>query len=480
LRKIIHIPFVIALLMAYTQAFAQPDTSISRNRALLEKISESDIARVETGIVKIKQKFEAAVAKALNKWGKKEKKLKRKLASRQNVDSILGALRDSSGSFRLLAQLQSGLHRAPSAMVSQYIPGLDSLQTLTRFFTALGSGIPGFPAKELESLRQLTGRFTALQQELRNAADVEKFLKERAQLLTATLQNSGLGRDVLTFKKELYYYQAQISEYKQLLNDPGKAAQKLLGLARTMPAFKEFMSRNSQLAQFFMIPGASGNVNLPPGLQSRTAIQAQLSTVGAGINPQQMLDQQVQAAEGELNKLKDQVNKFGGMGNGDLPTFTPNTQRSKSFLKRFEYGISIQSQRPNALLPVTSDIVLTAGYKMNDKSTIGLGIGYKLGWGKSFREICLSTQGISFRSFIDLKIKGNFWISGGYEKNYQQELIVVDQFHTRAWQESGLIGLTKKYRIGKKNGNLQLLWDFLSYSQMPPTRPLKFRLGYQF
>jgi hypothetical protein len=46
------------------------------------------------------------------------------------------------------------------------------------------------------------------------------------------------------------------------------------------------------------------------------------------------------------------------------------------------------------------------------------------------------------------------------------------------WQQSGLVGLTKKYKIGKKSGNIQLLWDFLSYQQVPQTKPIKFRIGY--
>jgi len=44
-----------------------------------------------------------------------------------------------------------------------------------------------------------------------------------------------------------------------------------------------------------------------------------------------------------------------------------------------------------------------------------------------------------------------------------------------------LIGVTKQYRISSKlKGNVQLLWDFLSYQQVPRTQPLLFRVGYGF
>jgi hypothetical protein len=38
----------------------------------------------------------------------------------------------------------------------------------------------------------------------------------------------------------------------------------------------------------------------------------------------------------------------------------------------------------------------------------------------------------------------------------------------------------KKIQCWKKNGNLQMLWDFLSYSQVPRTQALKFRIAYSF
>ncbi len=51
------------------------------------------------------------------------------------------------------------------------------------------------------------------------------------------------------------------------------------------------------------------------------------------------------------------------------------------------------------------------------------------------------------------------------------------------WQQSGLVGVSKivslKSKMFKKT-KLQLLWDFLSYQQVPRTQALKFRLRYAF
>jgi hypothetical protein len=51
------------------------------------------------------------------------------------------------------------------------------------------------------------------------------------------------------------------------------------------------------------------------------------------------------------------------------------------------------------------------------------------------------------------------------------------------WQQSGLVGISKVISIKSKffkKTKLQLLWDFLSYEQVPRTQALKFRVGYNF
>jgi hypothetical protein len=144
----------------------------------------------------------------------------------------------------------------------------------------------------------------------------------------------------------------------------------------------------------------------------------------------------------------------------------------------------MQSQKATNYFPVTSDIGLSAGYKLNDKSIVGIGVSYKLGWGRGWDNIKLSSQGVGFRSYIDWKLKGSFWISGGYEQNYKSAFRDFYQLkNMNAWQQSGLIGISKvisvKSKLFKKTST-KLLWDFLSYKQVPRTQPIVFRIGYNF
>ena len=172
-----------------------------------------------------------------------------------------------------------------------------------------------------------------------------------------------------------------------------------------------------------------------------------------------------------------------GSGNIDIPNFKLNSQKTKTFLKRLEYGVNLQTQQSSYFFPTTTDIGLAVGYKINDKNTIGVGASYKIGWGEDFQHIRLTSQGLGLRSFVDIQAKKSFYLSGGFEYNYQPIGGIIKIPNLRDWDQSGLIGVSKivsmKTKVFKST-KLQLLWDFLSYRQVPRTQPLKFRVGYNF
>ncbi|MBO9571012.1 MAG: hypothetical protein J7497_02200, partial [Chitinophagaceae bacterium] len=89
--------------------------------------------------------------------------------------------------------------------------------------------------------------------------------------------------------------------------------------------------------------------------------------------------------------------------------------------------------------------------------------------------------GIGFRTYADLKLKGNFWFSSGAEMNYFSQFKNFDELkHKVPWQKSALAGLSKKYKIKKATGELKLLYDFLWTRNGPNSQPLIFRTGYTF
>ena len=176
--------------------------------------------------------------------------------------------------------------------------------------------------------------------------------------------------------------------------------------------------------------------------------------------------------------------KAGGSGSDqDLAEgFKPNSQRTKSFLKRLDWGVNWQSQKASNYFPVTADLGLSVGFKVNDHKVIGLGASYKMGLGRGWDHIKFSSQGLSLRSFIEWKLKSDFWLYGGYEMNYRSEINRIDQLkNLNEWVQSGLMGLTRSIPFKSKMFNkakLMLLWDFMANKQIPKMQALVFRVSY--
>lgn len=450
------------------------------------KISTRYIEQVSATAGQLEQKLDRQSEKILAKFVKAEQKLQRKLARKDSLKAkeVFGNAQQQYD------QLQQKLKKTDQ--LKQYIPSLDTLGSSLKFLQQnpqLLAITKDGPAKLKEAMTKVNG----LQSEFQKAEEIKKFLKERKQYLKDQLSKLGMAKQLKQLDKQAYYYSAQVNEYKELLKDHKKAEQKAIELLSQTKMFKDFMRNNSQLASLFRLPGSNANGSTGAaslaGLQTRSQVNSliQQQIAAGGPNAQAQFSQNMQQAQAQLNQLKDKLSKLGNSGSSDLEMpegFKPNQQKTKSFLQRIELGANIQSQKSNGYFPVTSDIGLSAGYKLNDKSVIGIGASYKMGWGENIRNIKITHQGIGLRSFIELKLKGSFWLSGGYEMNYRSGFNRFAELRNQsAWQESGLIGVSKvidlRSKILKKT-KVQLMWDFLNYRQVPKSTPILFRVGYTF
>jgi hypothetical protein len=442
--------------------------------------SEKTISKIEKNINSIEDNIEKKTLKTLQRLQKEEGKLKKKLALKDSLAAKqLFNVDDKYQAFSTKLKDATNIKG-----LNEYIPSLDSLKTGLKFLDQANTLKDKFPEEWSHKITSVNNSIDGLQSKLQQANEIKSFLKERKQQIKEQFEKYGLGKHLKKLNKQSYYYSQQLNEYKAMLKDRKKLEQRAIAELRKLPAFKSFMQKHSQLASLFRLPDNYGTPESLAGLQTRASVQSQLQQrfAGTSVTPQQYIQQQMGQGQAELSKLKDKISKFGGGDSDmDMPDFKPNSQKTKSFLKRIEYGANVQSQKTNGLLPVTSDMALTAGYKLNDKSVIGIGAAYKVGWGSGWKDIKLTNEGIGLRSYVDVKLKGSFWLSGGYEQNYQHAFTRIEQLQVfDSWQSSGLIGLTKKYKIGKKTNNLQLLWDFMSYQQVPKRQPLLFRVGVGF
>jgi hypothetical protein len=483
--RIVIVCFVITLscIAQHTTAQAFVDSTTASTVKAIEDIPQKSVDYLDKKYQKLSAKVQSETEKTLSNIQKQEAKLQQKL---QGIDSTK-AKKLFSGTQEKYKTLQDKISNPVNTQKIQqfqdYIPRLDSITTAFNFLNSsqLNSSVV---SDKLTSVTGVTDHLNELQTRLQQASDVKTFIKEREEQLKTALENTALAKDVLKINKEVYYYQQQFEAYKALLKQPDKMFEKAMELVRDLPAFKSFWEKNSYLAQLFPASPNAGTPEALAGLQTRVQLQQQINQtfVGSGISPQQYVQQQFQSAQAQLSQLKNKLNQLGG-GSSDMamPDFKPNSQKTKPFLKRFEYGLNLQNTRGTSILPAMTDIALNLGYKFSDKSVAGIGGGYKLGWGSGINHIQFSSQGVALRSYVDLKIRGGIWATGGFEYNYLQAFSDFETIkNLDVWQRSALAGITKKYKVGKRTTNFQLLYDFLAERQVPRGQSLKFRMGWTF
>jgi len=453
-----------------------------------DKITAHYLDAVASRSGALSRDIDKQTARYLSRLQREEAHLYKKLAKKDSA-AAAKALARSQEQYKALQQKLQGTTQTIASRPQRYIPLLDTLGTSLKFFRQYGDLFK----KGLAASQQLNtslSQVNNLEGRLQQVDEVQEFIKARRQQLTDELQGAGLGDALKPFNKEAYYYSAQISEFREALKDPDKAEKKALDLLNRLPAFRNFMQQNSLLASLFGAPGgdaANAAGQALGGLQMRSQVQQMIqSQMPAGSsNASSMMQQDIQAAQTQLNTLKDKVSKLDNGGGGssemELPDFMPNQQRTKPFWQRLEYGFNLQTAQSTTYFPTTTNIALSLGYKLSDKSTVGIGASYMLGMG-TIQHITFSNQGIGFRTFMDVQLKGSIWVSGGGELNYRSAFRNLSILHDlNPWQRSALLGLTKKFKAGRKlKGNVQLLYDFLWQQQAPTGQPLVFRVGYSF
>jgi len=474
---------ILALLCLYPSvSFSQKEQraageTISCPAKIFSKISDKASA--------MNDRITRRTEKYLRRLEEYEKELYKKV-QRLDPEKAKGMFAGTGDKYAALSQsLQAD--SAPAAPTnSEYLPSMDSLQTGLSFLGQHPQLLASSTDKD--ALQSSITQLQILQGKYQQTSDIQKFCRERERTLKEQLARYGLGKQLLKINQENFYYQQQLEQYKNIWNDKEKLEQTVMGTIRKLPEFQSFMQKNSYLSRLFPMPENLGTLQALAGLQTRTEIQSILqraaSGLGQGSSSGGNVQQQVQQAQNSLNQLKDKVGKLGGnggSGNMTMPDFTPNSQRTRKFLQRVEWGFNMQNAQSTRLLPVTTDIALTIGYRVSDKITPGISVGYKLGWGNDLGHIRFSSQGVDLRSYLDIKAKGSIWITGGFEYSYLQEFSKISALRKLdVWQKSALLGLTKKYRVGKRGGNMQLLYDFLANYQTPRPSSLKFRIGFTF
>jgi hypothetical protein len=474
-----RISILLFCLLINCGAYAQVDSSVQALAEFPSHYFKEVNKKIDKYSDRISKKAEKSLTK-LSKWETKIEKLLRK-ASPAAANQLFGAGKTTFRS--LLVKLKEGKDIA-GIQQARFNSYRDRLNTSIKY---LESNKQLLDSNYLKPLKKVSQKSKQLEADVANSEAVDKFIKERKkQLVEESIKYIGKSKYLSKINKESYYYVETIRNYKKIFSDPAKAEETAMNVMRRIPGFDKFLQKNGMIASLFGSGSGAADAAQLTGLQTRAGINNLIEDKisAGGPNAKELIQQQIQQAQAEITKLKDKVQKAGG-SNSDtqVPDFKPNSQKSKTFLQRLEFESNLQFGKSSSMVPNAANIGLSVGYKLNDKSIIGLGAAYKLGMG-SIDKIRFTHQGIGFRSSIDWKLKKQFFLSGGYEMNFNAGFKGVSHLrNSQAWQNSCLLGITKMVKVKSKylkGTSLELFYDVLSNQHIPISQPIIFRTGFSF
>jgi hypothetical protein len=475
--SLIRLLFLLLLTVTSHYCEAQTDSVLQS----LQQLPKKYLHQVDSKINKYTNRITNKTEKTLTKLSRWENKIKT-LLEKANPEAAQKLFGNNQLTFTSALEKYKNGEAILNNQRAKYNEYRDKLTTSIKYLDAQKEELNGKLIKPLQNAREKVKQLETTQDE---ADNMEQFIKERKkQLIEQSIQYIGQTKYLTKINKESYYYIETLKNYKELFQDKQKAEETALTLLNKIPAFKKFMQENSMLASLFGSPSSGGNIANLAGLQTRASVNAliQNQIAAGGPNAQQVIQQNIQQAQSELNKLKDKVWKTGS-DNSDISGFKPNDKKTKTFLQRIQFGTDMSFTKTNSLMPSVANLALSAAYKLSNNKEIGIGLVYKAGFG-SIEHLKITHQGLGLRSFASIKFKKNFWVTGGWEANQNSGFRYIEQLRNyNLWQQSALIGVEKKISIKTKwfkGSKASILWDCLSNKHTPTSQPVIFRIGYSF
>ena len=481
--------FTAVLLFACTCMYGQ---SIDSATEKLANFPTKLFGKIQSRAERLQRSLTRQTEKYLQQMAAQEARLNKSL-SRVDSNAAKNLFTGSSARYAAMAQqLKTDTGSRNLQLSGNYQPYTDSLKNSLAFLQQNPQLLQGknIDPATLAQLQGASSQLQALQAKMQDASQINTTIQQRKQLIGTYISQHAnvetlMGKPYADLKQSAYYYAQQVREYREMLNDPDQLEKKALTVLSQLPAFQTFMKNNSQLATLFNLPSNYGSTTTLAGMQTRDQVGqlVQNQVAAAGSQGASSIDASFESAESQLDGFKDKLSKLGGgSGDVDMPDFKPNDQKTKTFWRRLLFGVNTQTEHTSLYYPTVTDIGLSLGYNLGKGNSIGVGASYKIGWGNGLEHIALSSQGVGLRSYVDIKLQGTLSLTGGFEYNYTTPFSSFQNLPLlQYWTKSGLIGLSKNIPV--KNGvfkktSVQLLWDFLSYQQIPRTQPVLFRVGY--
>lgn len=455
------------ILLIFVFAFAT-QRCYSQDSVNIPSILKSYFSGIESKASKYSKRVDHTTIKTLRKLARLETRIYR-LLKISNPTAFQKLTSPGTVSFH---DLYNQYGRESQQIRSSYDGYRDRVSTSLKYIRTISDSSEAERANTtLDKLDELNGKVS-------EAESLERLIRERkSALVSEALRVAGSKKYLHKINKEAFYYAETLANYKSIFSEPGKAEALVTKLLGNIPEFHAFSARNSSLAGFFPQNGAaSAATGLQTRLQVNDILTERLSDQGSAL---QIVQAGIVAANSELLKLKAGFSGLSNNGEGELPSFKPNPQKSKTFGQRLVYETTLQFGKRRNFLPGSADLGIGIGYKFSRLGEAGLGFTYKAGLSFN-RKVLLTHEGVGWRTYIDWKIRGGFYASGGYEANHFKAFRRFSDLDE--WQRSGLVGLSKKIPFSKgviKGLNLRLYYDLLHNSHTPVSEAFIFRIGYK-
>ena len=212
----------------------------------------------------IDQRLVRQTNKYIDRLQKREHKLRNKLCKKDSALArhLFGGSDAAYGKIKTVAA-------GTNSISSVYSGHLDSLTTSLNLLKQVNASSTAGIEKTLDQYKSLQNKLDASDQ-------IKQVLEERQRLLKEQFEKLGMIRELRGFEKDVYYYQQQVKEYRQAINDPSKVEEELMEVAMKVPQFKDFFARNSIVGRLFSLPPNYNTSLALTGLQTRAQIQQQV------------------------------------------------------------------------------------------------------------------------------------------------------------------------------------------------------------
>ena len=452
--------FVLACLTccpAMTQTVRNDAATVLSNHHTIQKSIKKNNAMLD----KFSNKCERRTQKAEKRFARYE----RKMTGNKETSSSQPSTKSN---FKPETSNSTGLGKEPLLDSLRLIYGFtdyagisENKQLSERSKTSLGSS-------NQESLNGAA--LNRAQQQLNITQRTKSELLERKDYYKAQVkEHPDYGKWLGKMEKERYYYTTQINEYRKTLRDPSNLDDKLMDALRRDPRFSDFAAA---------LPAKPQN---PEKMQPRQLVKQMMQSQAEAIDPdpEKLLSDAKTKGKDLLGNLSNQSSLYGSLDNAaQMPKFTPNPYKTKSFWQRIDVGFNLQFDNRTLFLPSTGVAGAQASFNFDPRLSIGALANYRFGMGE-IKNIQFSHAGAGYGAFANYKIWKALGVQSGYERNWRAEMEMNEIRYPAAWTSSALVGLTYEYGIGKKaKATVGVFFDALYKQHTPETNAVLWRMGW--